>query len=46
MTVSFCRRPDSAGVELTAEAWLVRRRKGRAYLPARGFAEPFRIILR
>ena len=46
MTVSLCRRPDGDGVELAAEAWLVRRRTGRAYLPARGLAEPFRIILR
>lgn len=44
MTVSF-RRLQDVGVELTAEAWLVRRRTGPARTPARGFAEPFRITL-
>ena len=46
MTVSFRRLEDGGGVELTAEAWLVRRRAGRAYLPVRGFAGPFRTVLR
>ena len=46
MTVSFRRRPDGDGIELTADAWLVRRRTGRAHLPARSFVEPFRAILR
>ena len=45
MTVSFHRLPDG-GVELTAEAWFVRRRTGSDRLPAREFAEPFRITLR
>ena len=45
MTVSFARRP-AGGVELTAEAWLVRQAKGRQRLPARSFDEPFRTILR
>lgn len=45
VTVSFARRP-AGGVELTAEAWLVRQPSGRRRLPARSFAEPFRTILR
>ena len=45
MTVSFSRSP-AGDVELTAEAWLVRRRAGRARVPARGFATPFRTTLR
>ena len=44
MTVGFRRLGN--GVELTAEAWLVRRRTGSANLPARDFAEPFRTVLR
>ena len=46
MTVSFARRPAGGGVELTADAWLVRERTGREYLPARSFREPVRVILR
>ena len=44
MTVGFRRLGN--GVELTAEAWLVRRRTGSGNLPARDFAEPFRTVLR
>ena len=45
MTVGFSRHPDG-GVELAAQAWLVRRRTGPAHLPARSFDEPYRIVLR
>ena len=45
MTVSFHRR-RAGGIELTAEAWLVRRRRGSARLPARGFKTPFRTTLK
>ncbi len=46
MTVSFCLHPDRGGVELTANAWLVRERTGKQYLPARSFTRPFRTILK
>ena len=45
MTVSFALLPDG-GVELTAQARLVRRRRGRAHLPAGSFDEPYRVVLR
>ena len=45
MTVSFALLPDG-GVELTAQARLVRRRTGRARLPAGSFDEPYRVVLR
>ena len=45
MTVSFCRNP-TGGVELTTEAWLVRRRTGPARLPTRAFKTPFQTTLR
>ena len=45
MTVSF-RRTAEGGVELTANAWLVRERRGPRNLPARSFARPFRAILK
>jgi len=45
MTVSF-RRATEGGVELTADAWLVRERRGPRNLPARSFTRPFRAILR
>ena len=45
MTVSFC-RTDAGGVELTADAWLVRERKGPGNLPARSFNRPFRTTLK
>ncbi|MYD72373.1 MAG: hypothetical protein F4W89_16760 [Acidobacteria bacterium] len=45
MTVSFRRLPEG-DVELTAEAWLARRRRGPAHMPVRAFAEPFRVTLR
>ena len=45
MTVSFCRNPDG-GVELTADAWLVRERTRRKHLPTRSFAKPFRVKLK
>ena len=43
-TLSF-HRLSTGGVEMTVEAWLVRRRKGHARLPARGFPKPFRTTL-
>ena len=46
MTVSFCRRPNAKGIELTANAWLVRERTGRKHLPAKSFTKPFRVILK
>ena len=45
MTVGFARRP-AGGVALTAQAWLVRRRTGRAHLPAPGFDPPYRTVVR
>ena len=45
MTASFCRRPDAGGIELTANAWLVRE-TGSGNLPAKSFSRPFRITLR
>ena len=45
MTVSFC-RADQGAIELTADAWLVRERKGPRNLPARSFIRPFRTILK
>ena len=45
MTVSFC-RTDADGIELTADAWLVRERRGPRNLPARSFKRSFRTILR
>ena len=45
MTVSFCRHPNRDGVELTANAWLVRERTGKRHLPARSFTKPFRTTL-
>ncbi len=45
MTVSFC-RTDEGAIELTADAWLVRERKGPGNLPARSFTRPFRTILK
>ena len=45
MTASFCRRPDGAGIELTANAWLVRETRSRD-LPLNGFSNPFRMTLR
>ena len=45
MTVSLC-RTDADGIELTADAWLVRERRGPRNLPARSFKRSFRTILR
>lgn len=45
MTVSFCRHPDG-GVELTADAWLVRERVEKKHLPAKSFAKPFCVKLK
>ena len=45
MTVSFCRLPNG-GIELTADAWLVRERRGPKHLPVRSFTRPFRTTLR
>ena len=46
ITVSFCSHQDRDGVELTADAWLVREREGKQYLPVRSFTKPFRITLK
>ena len=45
MTVSFC-RTDADGIELKADAWLVRERRGPGNLPARSFKRSFRTTLR
>ncbi len=45
MTVSLC-RADGGGIELTAQAWLVREPTGPGDLPAKGFRRPFRTVLR
>ncbi len=45
MTVSLC-RTDAGGIELTAQAWLVRERTGPMGLPAKGFRRSFRAVLR
>ena len=45
MTVGFSRQGEGGGVELTAEAWLVRKWT-RNYLPTRAFARPFRTVLK
>ncbi len=44
MTISFCRH--AGGLELTAQAWLLRQRTTRGNMPVKGFARPFRMILR
>ena len=44
MTVSFCRR--AGGVEVTAQAWLLRQSTRFGNLPVRSFPKPFRTILR
>ncbi len=44
MTVGLSRLSEGKGVELTANAWLVRERDGS--LPARSFKEPYRTVLK
>ena len=44
MTVGFCRRAE--GIEVTAQAWLLRRRTRVGDLPVRSFTRPFRTILK
>ena len=46
MTISFSRHPNRGGVELTANAWLVRERTGKRHLPVKSFTRPFRTILK
>lgn len=43
MTVSFCRRAE--GIEVTANAWLLRQRTPAENMPARSFTRPFRTTL-
>ena len=45
MTVSFCRLPDSRGIEVTAQAWLLRQRTKAGNMPVRSFTRPFRTVL-
>ena len=45
MTVSFCRLPDDRGIEVTANAWLLRQRAQPGNMPGSSFTRPFRIIL-
>lgn len=44
MTVSFCRR--AGGIEVTANAWLLRQRTRVGNMPVRSFTRPFRTILK
>ena len=44
MTVSFCRH--AGGIEVTANAWLLRQRTKAGDLPVRSFTRPFRTILK
>ena len=44
MTVSFCRR--AGGIEVTANAWLLRQRTQVGNMPVRSFTRPFRTILK
>ncbi|MCY4486169.1 MAG: hypothetical protein OXF11_03525 [Deltaproteobacteria bacterium] len=44
MTVSLC-RTEGGGIELTANAWLVREPTGNEGQPAKGFRRPFRAVL-
>jgi len=43
MTVSFCRGTE--GIEVTAQAWLLRQRTQAGNMPVRSFTRPFRTIL-
>ena len=43
MTVSFCRRVE--GIEVTAQAWLLRQRTKAGHMPVRSFTRPFWTIL-
>lgn len=43
MTVSFCRH--AGGIEVTANAWLLRQRTQGGNMPVRSFTRPFRTIL-
>ena len=46
MTVSFCRLSHAEGIEVTANAWLLRQRTKTGNMPVRSFTKPFRTILR
>ena len=45
-TISFCRLPNGAGIEVTAQAWLLRQRTKVDNMPVRSFPNPFRTILK
>ncbi len=45
MTVSFCRLPRDRGIEMTAQAWLLRQRTKVGNMPVKSFTRPFKTIL-